>query len=287
MKPRLFLCLVAAFLSCISTAVAQQAQAQSQPLTFWYDYFITPGKEEEFVDLVKTVGQPVRDKLMADGVVLAWGLQVSLLRVPGSATHWIWFEVADYAGVEKVDEAMRAQFAKLNEEAAKSGAIKKGQKLALSVNARLGEVTDITKIHDYLTRDIVSGDYHIPPQGTLPYTRFNFVKVKPGKAADYRKAWEKYNKPVFDKLVADGVILGYGLAVEDIRTDGDFTHFVWFDTKDLASMDKFRAAFIADRDRRSPEEQESLTHLFASLQDLDASRSEVGRSLIFHTPAPK
>jgi hypothetical protein len=48
-----------------------------------------------------------------------------------------------------------------------------------------------------------------------------------------------------------------------------------------------RAAFLADRDRRSQEEQDSLTHLFASLQDLDASRSLVLRSLIFHGPTPK
>ncbi|HET8966504.1 MAG TPA: hypothetical protein VFN20_09840, partial [Candidatus Acidoferrum sp.] len=60
-----------------------------------------------------------------------------------------------------------------------------------------------------------------------------------------------------------------------------------YDIKDLASLDKVRAAFLADRDRRSQEEQDSLTHLFASLQDLDASRSLVLRSLIFHGPTPK
>ena len=111
--------------------------------------------------------------------------------------------------------------------------------------------------------------------------------MKPGKGADFRKAWEKYNKPVFDKLLADGVILAYGLAVEDIRTEGEFTHFVWYDVKDLASLDKVRAAFMADRDRRSQEEQDALTHLFVSLQDADASRSELTHSLIFHVPASK
>jgi hypothetical protein len=88
----------------------------------------------------------------------------------------------------------------------------------------------MSKVHDYLTRDLVSGQYNFPPAGTLPYTRFK---------------------------------------------------------KDLASLDKVRAAFLADRDRRSQEEQDSLTHLFASLQDLDASRSPVLRSLIFHGPTPK
>jgi DNA-binding Lrp family transcriptional regulator len=258
-----------------------------QPLTFWYGYTINPGKEDEFLDLVKTVGQPVRDKLMADGVVLAWGVQVSLLRVPGNSTHFIWYAVADYAGVEKVDSAMRAQITKLNDEVSKSGVAKKGQKPTTSVTARLGEVADMSKVHDFLTRDLVIGLSSSAPAGVLPYSRYNFFKVKPGKGADFRKAWEKYNKPVFDKLLADGVILAYGLAVEEIRTDGDFTHFVWYDVKDLASFDKVRAAFVADRDRRSQEEQDALAHLFVSLQDPDAARSEVARSLIFHVSTPK
>src|SRR5262244_2647868 len=118
MKKRLLLCFIAILLSCIS-AVAQQSQQQMQPLTFWYGYNVNPGKEDEFLDLVKTVGQPVRDKLMSDGVILAWGVQSSLLRVPGNSTHFIWYAVADYAGVEKVDSAMRAQIAKLTEEANK------------------------------------------------------------------------------------------------------------------------------------------------------------------------
>jgi hypothetical protein len=286
MKKRLILCLFVVLLSCISSA-AQQSQPQMQPLTFWYGYTINPGKEDEFLDLVKTVGQPVRDKLMADGVVLAWGVQVSLLRVPGTSTHFIWYAVADYAGVEKVDSSMRAQIAKLNDEGAKSGAMKKGQKATTPVTARLAEIADMSKVHDFLTRDLVIGLSSTPMSGVLPYSRYNFLKVKPGKAADFRKAWEKYNKPVFDKLMADGVILAYGLAVEEVRTDGEFTHFVWYDVKDMASFDKVRAAFMADRDRRSQEEQDSLTHLFVSLQDLDATRSEIGRSLIFHVSAPK
>jgi hypothetical protein len=286
MKTRLILCLFVILLSCISSA-AQQSQPQMQPLTFWYGYTINPGKEDEFLDLVKTVGQPVRDKLMADGVVLAWGVQVSLLRVPGNSTHFIWYAVADYAGVEKVDSAMRAQIVKLNDEASKSGVAKKGQKSTTSVTARLGEVADMSKVHDFLTRDLVIGLSSAAPAGVLPYSRYNFFKVKPGKGADFRKAWEKYNKPIFDKLLADGVILAYGLAVEEIRTDGDFTHFVWYDVKDLASFDKVRAAFVADRDRRSQEEQDALSHLFLSVQDADAARSEVGRSLIFHVATPK
>lgn len=286
LKKRLLLCLFVMLLSSIS-AVAQQSQQQMQPLTFWYGYTVNPGKEDEFLELVKTVGQPVRDKLMADGIVLAWGVQSSLLRVPGHETHFIWYAVADYAGVEKVDSAMRAQIAKLTEEAKSGAPAKKGQKAGEAPMTRLAQVADLSKVHDFLTRDLVIGLSSSSPAGMLPFSRYNFVKVKPGKGNEFRKAWEKYNKPVFDKLLADGTVLAYGLAVEEVRTEGDFTHFVWYDVKDLASFDKVRAAFIADRDRRSQEEQDALTHLFVSLVDADASRSEVGRSLIFKVGTPK
>jgi len=279
MKRRLLLCLAVVLLSCI-TAAAQQTTMQ--PLTFWYEYAVNPGKEEQFLELVKTVGAPVRDKLMADGVVLAWGVEVPLLRMPGGHTHGIWYAVADWSGVEKVDTAMRAQIAKLNEEAAKAGATKKGATAGPSLTSRIMEVADMSKTRDYLTRDLVFAATHTAlPDGFLPYTHFNFVKVKPGKAAEYRKAWEKYNKPILDKLLAEGVVVAFGLSVEEVRTDGDFTHFTWYDMKDLISMDKIRAAFLADRDHRSQEEQDAIANLFASLVDLDASRSEVTRSIIF------
>jgi hypothetical protein len=279
MKLRLLLCLLLVILLFPAFAPAQQAQMQ--PLTFWYEYSINPGKDADFLELVKTVGQPVRDKLMADGVVLAWGLEVDLLRVPGSATHIIWYSVADYAGVEKVQAAMQAQIAKLDEDAGKAGMTKKGTKTA-GVNERIRDISDVSKTRDYLTRDLIfktaSG---APPAGLLPWTRFAFVKVKPGKGSEFRKAWEKYNMPVYDKLVADGVIIAYGLSVEEIRTAGEFTHFTWFATKSLGDMDKVRAAFLADRDRRSQEEQDAMTGLFNGLLDLDASRQDVTRSVIF------
>jgi hypothetical protein len=285
MKKRLLLCVLAILLSTISS-FAQQAP--TQPLTFWYEYTVNAGKEDQFLDLVKTVGAPVRDKLMGDGVVLAWGVMVPVLRHPDGHTHIIWYAVADLAGVQKVDDAMRAQIAKLNEDAGKAGMTKKGQPSTASITARLAEATDLNKTRDYLTRDLVIGlSPTIPTAGLLPYSRFNFFKAKPGKGAELRKAWEKYNKPVFDKLIADGTLLAYGFSIEEVRTDGDFTHFVWYDTKDLAGMDKVRAAFMADREHRSQEEQDAISALFLSLQDVDASRSELGRSVIFHVAAMK
>ena len=277
------------FLLACSAVMGQQTQPQSQPLTFYYDYTVRPGQEAEFMELVKTVGAPVRDKLMADGVILAWGIETPVLRYPGGTTHLIWFSVANWGGVDKVLSGMEAQLQKMAAEDAKrtESAHASKQKPPMTTAERQQAVFDMSKTRDWLARDVVSNYGPNPPAGTLPVTRYNFIKVKPGMTADYQRTWEKYNKPVFDKLMADGVLLAYGLSVEEVKTDGDFTHFVWMATADMAGLDKIRAAFAADRARRTDEEQKSIADLFANVTEPDKARSIVTRSRIFRLPAAK
>ena len=285
---KLFLLPLTLLLVC-SAVMGQQAQPQPQPLTFYYDYSVVPGKEEEFMSLIKTVGAPVRDKLMADGVVLAWGMETPLLRNPGGTTHLIWFSVANWDGVEKVLSAMEAQLSKLATEEAKvsEAAHASKQTPAKTTAERTREVFDMSKTRDWLTRDLISNYGKEPPVGALPITRYNFVKVKPGKGGDYRRAWEKYNKPVYEKLLADGVVMAYGLAAEEVKTDGDFTHFIWVATANMAAFDKIGPAFDADRTRRSEEERMAINELFVSVTEPDKSRSIVTRTRIFRVPRAK
>lgn len=260
-------------------AVGQQTPTRPQPLTFYYDYHVNPGKEEEFMDLIKTVGAPVRDKLMADGVVLAWGMETPILRYPGGTTHLIWFSVANMEGVDKVLMGMEAQQTKL-QAAAKASNSK-------TPSERIRETVDMSKTRDWLVVDQVFQVSPNPPAGVLPITRYNFIKVKPGKGADYRRTWDKYNKPVFDKLMTDGVILAFGLATEAIKTDGEFTHFVWMATANMAGLDKIAAAFAADRARRTEDERNSITQAFTDATEPDKARSIVTRARIFRLAAAK
>ena len=267
--------------------MAQQTQPQPQPLTFYYDYTVRLGQDAEFMELVKTVGAPVRDKLMADGVILAWGIETPVLRYPGGTTHLIWFSVANWGGVDKVLSGMEAQLQKLAAEDAKrtASAHASKQKPPMTTAERQQAVFDMSKTRDWLARDLVSNYGPNPPAGTLPITRYNFIKVKPGMGPEYRRTWEKYNKPVFDKLIADGALLAYGLSAEEVKTDGDFTHFVWMATSDMAGLDKIAAAFAADRARRTDDEQKTIADLFANVTEPDKARSVVTRSRIFRLPA--
>lgn len=262
----------------LSLSLAAQQAPPSQPLTMWADYTVNPGKEEEFMNLVKTVGAPVRDKLMAEGVIGAWGVEVPVLRGPGQATHTIWVSVNDWTAMEKVRNAMDAQFTKMAAEE-----MKVGKKTTMQ---RVREILDVSKTRDWVTRDLVSGYGSTMPKDATPYARYFFTKVKPGKATEYRMAWEKYIKPVLDKLTADGVVMAWGLGVEEVKTEGSFTHFTWVATNSLGDWDKVRAAFMADREHRSQEERDAISHTFESLTDSDAARQSVGHSIIFHVPPP-
>ena len=259
-----------------SAAMAQQATPTPGPLTFFYDYTVREGREADVTTLINTVGAPVRDKLMAEGVVKAWGMETPVLRYPGGTTHLIWFTVENYAGLEKVLTAMEARRAQLSrEEAARR------PRPAMTTEERARATFDGSKTRDWLITDLVANYGPPPAAGVLPYTRYNFVKVKPGKGQQYRRTWEKYNKPVFDKLVADGSVLAYGLSAEAVKTDGDWTHFVWIGTANMGGGDKVNAAFAADRARRSEKDRNEITEEFLEVTEPDKARSMITRSRIF------
>ena len=265
-----------------SAAAAQQPAPTPGSLTFYYDYTVVPGKEDEFNTLIRTVGAPVRDQLMAEGVVTAWGVETPILRYPGGTTHLIWFSVANWAGVEKVLNGMEAQRAKL----AAAEAARRVPR-AMTTEERSRTAIDGTKTRDWLTRDLVANYGPDPKPGVLPFIRYNFIKAKPGKGADYRRTWERYNKPVFDKLVADRIVLAYGLAQEEVKTDGNFTHFVWIATATMADADKIGPVFAADRARRSEKDRNEITEAFLESTEPDKARSMVTRSRIFKVAPPK
>ena len=136
-------------------------------------------------------------------------------------------------------------------------------------------------------RDLKRASIGFRPRSLAWVIRHVFGKVKPGKTADFRAAWDKYNKPVLDKLVADGVILAYGLAVEELKTDGDWTHFTWYGVKSMDAFDKVRDAFGADRNRRSQEERDTIAAAFTNATDPDAARQFVTRSTVFKLAGQK
>ena len=282
MRNRVLLALALALLWC-ATASAQA----TQPITVVSDYYVKPGKEEDFLWLVNNYGGPVRDKLMAEGVVLAWGVDVPVLRAPGQSTHSIWFDVADWGGVEKVMTGLDAKLKELAEQDKKAAAeVRRGQKAPISTAERIEATFDLGKTKDWVFRNLYTKFSSAPPAGASPVTRFFLVTAKPGKAAEWRAAFDKYYKPTLDTAVDDGTIGAWGLGIEEVRTSGEFTHFIWVGYPSMAAMEKLRNTFVALGAKRSAEENDHINNVFTKTSDAAAARSSLFRPIIFKMGGP-
>jgi len=284
---RVYVLLVLVLASCVGAA-AQQMQ-QPQPITVVTDYWARAGREADFLELIRTVGAPVRDKLMADGVILGWGVDVPYMSMPGSPTHSIWYDVADWAGVEKVQAAMAARLAQLDDEDKKAAdeARKKNMKPAKPLRERIQEIVDMEKTRTWFFRNLEVTAGSPPPAGAMPFTRIYSVKARPGMAQEWRENFDKYIKPTLDSLAKSGAIFAWGLGQEEVKTEGSFTHFVWVSYPNLAAFDRQRTAFGAKGAERSAETNDHIAQAFLKTSDPDAARSMILRAVIFKMAPPK
>ncbi|HEY3440825.1 MAG TPA: hypothetical protein VGK29_08745 [Paludibaculum sp.] len=194
---------------------------------------VKPEGTAAFVENMKKFLAPVGAKLLSEGTISGYGLDLDMFHQPGSTNAALWMDVPSFAAFGKAEEAINA-----------------AMKASPAVTAGIWGATDISKHSDLMLRHLFV-NMKPAPAGALPYSNFWAVKVKPGKMNEYSQLFEKYQKPVYDKMVADGVILGYSVDAEIIHSDaGDM---VWIVTvmPDLGAKDKMLAITRALPDRRA------------------------------------
>jgi hypothetical protein len=204
-----------------------------------------------------------------------------MLRMPGKPTYSIWYTASSLEAVGKVQAALAEALAKTA-----PGTAGKGPARLQGDRAR--DLLDVSKTRDWLMRDLESGyGTSMPPAGSQPWVRYVSYKAKAGMSAEFRRVFDKYNKPLLEALVKDGTLAAWGLAIEEIRTTGDFTHLLWYVTQDLAGMDKVRVFVNAERDKRTDDERAAITAAFAAVTDPDASRSDLSQIIILKMAGQK
>jgi len=99
-----------------------------------------------------------------------------------------------------VDGALRAQIAKLDDEAMKSGhGRRRDLRGGATVSGRMMEAVDASKTRDYLTRDLVfvTGQRERRRRACCRGRATNYVKAKPGKGGDFRQGLGKIQQAPF------------------------------------------------------------------------------------------
>jgi len=255
----------------------------ADPVLLVAGYDVRPDKETQFLDLLKKYDQPMFGKLMKEGAVLAWGVDAVALHDPAAgATHHLWWISPDNAALDKVFAAEAALDAQIGADDEKAGQAAKtaGKPAPKGTFARIFESFDLAKHRDSLYRVLVS-DGKPAAAGGKPYIQVTFAKAQPGKGAEFRAAWEKHLKPIVDKLMTDGTLIGYGLTAASPRSDA-FTHMGWVTFPNLAARDKYNAAF----DARPAAAVKEANDAIGSTIDGDATRGLLLRSIIFESAAP-
>jgi len=271
---------------CCATLAAQQAQ----PVSYIGDYYVLPGREEEFLNLIKKYDEPVLNELMAQGVVLAWGVDVPILHLEGAPTHMVWWTIPDMGAFDKVLAAMEAAEKKWADEYAKlaDDARRKRQAAPKPVMEQWLDTMDLSRHRDWLFRTLVANfTTTAPPADAKPYGWITMLHVKPGKGTEFRQLFDRYAKPTYDRLVADGIIIGYELGIEEARSTDAFTHYVWLVLPDLAAREKVRNTLMALNESRPPEAREAIEHLFLSTVDPAATRTFIQRTIYLKLAPPK
>ena len=269
-------------LALLGLVVSGRPADAGDPVLMVASFNVHPDKEAQFLDLVKKYDSPMFAKMMAEGAIQAWGVDTTVLHDPAGATHHLWWVAADNAALDKIFAAEDAVMKQMEADDAKAAQSAKaaGKPAPKTAMARILESFEFTKHQDSLYRVAVS-DGRPVAAGAKPYFLVTFGKALPGKSGEFRAAWEKYIKPSTAKLLADGAVIGYGLATASPRT-GAFTHMAWITIPDLAARDKFYAAL----DARSAADVKDSNEAFARTLDGDATRGLLLRSLIYETAAP-
>lgn len=156
---------------------------QYKNLTSLATFKVAPGKQDAFVERGKAF-VPVLDKLVASGVVLAYGIDVDMLHVPGENNIAFWADVPDFASLAKEEEAID-EFLKANP----------------GVMADLFSMSDPSTHSDFILRAWEEG-HRAAPSGVMPVEDIDMVRAKPERMEEYLEMFRKYDKPVLDKLVA-------------------------------------------------------------------------------------
>jgi hypothetical protein len=259
MTKRLF-----AVLIVLCAGITVSAQQAPKYLTSVALFKVPPGQESAFVEKGKGFA-PLLDKLITDGVVNAYGIDVDILHVPGENNIAFWVEVPDFAAMDKLDKA--------EEEFEKQHA---------DLMQELRAMADPATHHDLIVGTHES-NARSAPAGSMPVDDFDMVRVKPGRMSEFRELFRKYDQPVLDKLVADEVIYAYELDTEAVHTMEPGMVWIIVVMPDLGAKDKVEAAFLAAYKSLPAGEREMTDKLYYDMIVPGSHRDQLSVSVVFKT----
>lgn len=233
------------------------------PKTMVALYKIQFGRMNECIAALNTAVTPVLDRLMSEGAIDSYGIDIDVLHVPNMPNLAAWFSGPTYAGMQKANDAVLAALASHPQQA----------KLLL-------DSADMNAHADMLleTEDSKFGSV---PAGAMPFRLLVQQRVKPGKLEEYMRFGAKQFAPVYEQLVKDGVIHGYEVLAPALHTEEPGTLWILMTMPDMAAMDKLDAALEAKMKSLSAAERSIVENTRRQLTEEAGHRDFLMRSVVY------
>ncbi len=228
---------------------AVPAQAQEQTHYTYVSEWAVPRAQWTDFEKAEEQTNPVLERLVADGTLVAWGTDAALVHTEGGYTHDDWFVSNSQAGITKTLAALQSA-------------------------SRSQALANTTKHMDLMLHTIAHGGK--TARTTSGYIRVAFWQAKPGRGNDVEQFFKKYIQPDLDAGVADGSVLMYNFDSEQIHTDapGGYDLAVVYANGD--GLDK-SAAMLAAHAKENPAAGEG----FGAMLVTEAHRDSLTRILAF------
>lgn len=117
-------------------------------------------------------------------------------------------------------------------------------------------------------------------EGAMPLTWVGFINVKPGAGPQFEKAFDTYQVPLLNKLVADGKATSWGLGYE-LAGPGGYDYVMWITMPGWAGMSAVEGAFDERYEGMSEDELTAMLEDWMSAIEPENERTQLLRHLVF------
>lgn len=209
-------------------ATDHEEPAPPEPI-LWISFLKSPpGGGQALIQNIIAEDSGIWGQLLADGKIVEWGIAQPITHRgddPYNVAEW-----ATFTSWEAVDAFVAGFMAK---QAAKSP-----EELAASREAYLS-VTVPGSHYDYVNEVV-----HAATNGERPgYISVGFQRARPGHERDLTELWQTHVQPMYEKLMAEGAIQGFGLFTPALHGDPSWTHASWSAMPGLAGISAQNKAF--------------------------------------------
>jgi len=249
-------CVLTIFISVFLVSAAHPQTLLPRTYRFVSEWKIPPQHLVAYTSELDKNVRPVLEKLMRDGTIFDFGVYTTIVKEDEGVTHGYWFEIPT---LPSLDSALNA--------------------LSNLPTSEIGNAS--LKQHDFLFRILLRGSRSASGKNGIFYV--NSTLIQPGKRDEWREWWDKYQKPMYEQFLHDGLITCYEIDTGEVHTMDAGWVYLAYVAPSLEAVDKINNAFRIRVEKRAPEENQAINSGLQAVAVAGSHRDYIARANSYGT----